>query len=551
MLQRRTLFGSGSRAAPQSRITILAVDPAAGFVSNKAPTDLQPGETPSSKNFLMVDDGLKPRPGLSPLGTVTANPMEVAVTGGHETSTITGMFLPIVSGTTRVAWFDGTDWTVAVYEATNDGGVGAHDDPPTGGTTDYWDMTQIYDADTDEQLTVMGVGSYQTLYCWQAKATTFSSMTDAPRAKYVTAFDNFLIAFNMFASGVTAPQRVAWSDRGSNFTWTPGNHLGGFEDLLDMRGQGTRIISDEAQLTLFSEDEIWNGQRAEFPFVFRFFPRDRTKGCPYPWTVVPTAAGTIFLASDFHPYLLPRGGGQAQKIGESVRPFIRDGIDLPSLSWAAVHEQENQYMLYYPAQGGNGLPNKAVYLNMNTGAWAPQEHASSQSLSRGFPVRVKSDTTTWAEMTTAGVTWDQLDQTWSQLHGLDTPVRTVGVGAGSGTVYQLSSDASTDDGVQIDTRWQSGALAGTLPQHHKVLSRIRMNYAGTSTSTLTFKASSNAGGTFDSTQGVRLQQVPGQIKAAVADVYSTGNYPVFEVEGVGGSYKITGFQAEMRVDGAE
>jgi hypothetical protein len=547
MLQRRTLFGSGSRAAPQSRITILAVDPAAGLVSNKAPTDLEPGQTPSSSNFLMVDDGLQPRPGLSPLGD-SPNPMGVAVTGGHETSTITGLYLPIVSGTTRCAWFDGTNWSLNSYLP---GQGGAVDDQPAGGTTDYWDMTQIYDPDTDEQLTVMANGSYQTLYCWQAATTIFSSMTDAPRAKYVTAFDNFLLAFNMFASGVTAPQRVAWSDRGSNFTWTPGNNLAGFEDLLDMRGQGTRIISDEAQLTLFSEEEIWNGQRAEFPFVFRFFPRDRTKGCPYPWTVVPTAAGTIFLASDFHPYLLPRGGGPAQKIGESVRPFIRDGIDLPKLAWGAIHEQEQQYMLYYPGQGGNGLPNKAVYLNMNTGAWAPQDHASDQSLTRGFPVRVKSDTTTWAELTTAGVTWDQMTQTWSQLHGLDTPVRTVGVGTGSGKVYQLSSDASTDDGTAFDTRWRSGALAGTLPQHHKVLSRVRMNYKGTSTSTVTFRASCDAGGTFPSSQGVKLTQVVGQTKAAVGDVYATGNYPVFEIQGVGGDYKITGFQAEMRVDGAE
>jgi len=317
-----------------------------------------------------------------------------------------------------------------------------------------------------------------------------------------------------------------------------------------MKGQGTRIISDEAQLTLFSEDEIWNGQRAEFPFVFRFFPRDRTKGCPYPWTVTLTPNGTIFLGSDFHPYILPRGGGPAQRIGESVQPWLRDNADLPELAWGAVHEKENQYMLYHPVLGGSGLPQQALYLNMTTGKWAQQDHGS-QSLTRGFPLRVKSDSTTWAEMTTAGVTWDQVSQTWRELAGSSAPVRTVAAGSSSGTVYQLSSDASTDDGTEIDTRWQSGALAGTLPQHHKVLSRIRMNYAGTSTSTLTFKASSNAGGTFDSTQGVRLQQVPGQIKAAVADVYSTGNYPVFEVEGVGGSYKITGFQAEMRVDGAE
>jgi len=225
---RRTLFGRGTRVAPTSRITVLAVDPAAGFISNKSPTDLQPGETPSSSNFLMVEDGLKPRPALSPLGA-SPNPMGVAVTGGYEVSTITGAFIPIVSGTTRCAWFDGTNWSLNSYVTTDVQGTGI-EDQPNGATTDYWDMTQIYDADTDEALVVMANGnsaSYQTLYCWEPATTIFSSMTDAPRAKYVTAFDNFLVAFNVHASGVTAPQRVVWNDRGSNYTWTPGNNLSG------------------------------------------------------------------------------------------------------------------------------------------------------------------------------------------------------------------------------------------------------------------------------------------------------------------------------------
>jgi hypothetical protein len=546
---RRTLFGRGSRVVPQSRVTVQAIDPAAGFVSDVAPTDLEPGQTPFCSNFLMVDDGLEPRPGLSPLGA-SPNPLGTAVTGGMEVSNITGQTLPLISGTTRTAWFDGTSWSVNSYTSSH--GI---DDPPAGSATQYWDMTQIYDADTDQQLAVMANGSYQTLYCWEAGETVFSSMTDAPRAKYVAAFDNFLLAFNIVdTSGITAPQRVVWNDRGSNYTWTPGNNLAGFADLLDMRGQGTRIVADEAQLTLFSDEEVWNGQRAEFPFTFRFFPRDKTKGCPYPWSVVNSASGIIFVASDFHPYLLPRGGGPAVRIGQSVRPFLRDVVDAPTLMWASWHEEESQYMLFYPQQGGTGLPTRAVFLNTETGAWAPQrfdDATTGMSLSRGFPGRVQSGTTTWAEMTTAGVTWAQLTQTWAQLSGTDTPVRTVLCGSSAGTVYQLSSTASTDDGTEFTTKWRSGSLAGDMPQHHKTLNRVRVNYQGTSASTLTVRASADQGASFPSASAVPLTQVAGQVMAGVADVYVNGNYPVFEVEGVGGGYRITGFQAEMRVDGAQ
>src|SRR5207247_3619549 len=112
------------------------------------------------------------------------------------------------------------------------------------------------------------------------------------RPIFVAAYDNYLLAFNIRDPGSAQSdfvQRVQWNDRGSASSWTGG--LAGYEDLLAMRGQGTRIVTQDNRVILFSDAEIWQGYPSNFPFVFRFEPLDRSIGCPYSWTISDTPQG--------------------------------------------------------------------------------------------------------------------------------------------------------------------------------------------------------------------------------------------------------------------
>src|SRR6185312_750483 len=215
--------------------------------------------------------------------------------------------------------------------------------------------------------------------------------TSAPRAKFVADYDNFVLAFNVRDVGSSQSkyaQRVQWSDRGAPLTWAfGGSSLAGFEDLLDAKGQGTRIMRMDDRVILFFEDEIWQGVRAVGNSSFAFSPYDRTIGTPYSWTVALTPLGLMFLGRDLMVYLLPKGGGPATPIGYPVRRQLQNRLDTPQKAWAVYDPDTRHYRLYYPIIGGTGLPQEVLCINLGENSWSPWSyiHATgSFNLTRGF-----------------------------------------------------------------------------------------------------------------------------------------------------------------------
>ncbi|MEG7697722.1 hypothetical protein U2181_15260, partial [Listeria monocytogenes] len=91
-------------------------------------------------------------------------------------------------------------------------------------------------------------------------------------------------------------------------SWAPGSaSLAGFEDLLDAKGAGTRLIVSDNLVYIFFEDEIWQGTRATGTSSFAFSALDRSIGSPYPCTIVQTPLGIFFLGRDLNVYILPKG----------------------------------------------------------------------------------------------------------------------------------------------------------------------------------------------------------------------------------------------------
>src|SRR5882762_10494868 len=228
-----TFYGLPLNIPNRSLTSILLVEPVLGIDSSQPSVDAPLGSTPESSNFLMREGALEMRPVLQ-LRNTNPQPMRTTVTGGWEFQDTLNNRFPVVSGTTNLAWFSTGSWSQLSYVSAY--GV---NDPPAGSATSYWDATQVYYPIQDQNIGVLANGSYQTLYCWQSGTTVFSTLTGSPRAKFVTTYDNYLVAFNIRDPGSAQSdfvQRVQWSDRGSASSWTQG--LAGYEDLLAMRGQG-------------------------------------------------------------------------------------------------------------------------------------------------------------------------------------------------------------------------------------------------------------------------------------------------------------------------
>jgi hypothetical protein len=550
---RKTLFGSPLPVAPKSAVTVLVLEPSTGFSQAQPPTDLEPGQTPYSMNFVMREGGLELRPALSSF-TSNANPVGL-VTGGFNLVSSTGSNDPIISGISKIAYFSSVsaEWSELSYTSS-----GGRSTPLSQGTTQYSDIVQSYEPALDEMVAIMAAGSYQTLFSWKAGTDTYSSVTSSPRAKYLTTADNFVLAANVRDSGSAQSyyvQRVQWSDRGGPLTWafSTGN-LAGFEDLLDAKGEITRIATLDNIVVIFFRDEIWQGVRAQGgSAAWTFTPLDRTVGCSYPWTVATTPLGLIFLARNYMVYLLPKGGGAAAPIGNSVRRWLSDRIRNPELAWATFDPGTYTYRLHYGTTVGSGVPTEAVWLNIGENSWAPQNYedvGATFGLTRGFLATrdLPTPDMTWNSLISSAEAWNSVTSSWRDLYGtIAGQAQSIAAGSSNGSMY-YEGTANTDDSWPILATWRSHALDGDSPGVMGVLQEVRMDYKANSLSTVTFRASRDQGASWEADAVAALPSTPGQgLKYFYP--YVAAPYPTFEVQASQAGMRIYRFWAKLRQGG--
>ena len=529
---------------PRSDESTGIYSPTDGLDVSHPPITIAPGSTPASDNFVILDGALEPRPMLSlftPSTSQIQGPTPVMGMVGLQ-DVRNGRYI-VWSGSTRHAVYGlttaPTSWSLLSYVS-----AGGISDPPfvtpNGGA---WDYAQIYSAEADENLLFMAPSSYQTLYVHHPDTTVFSSQTAGPRTRFLASLDNYLVAFNVREGGSDFPQRVRWTDRGSASSWTGG--LSGQEDLLTMKGAGTRLVTQDNALVLFSDEEIWKGTPGGGVFVWNFAPYDQNRGCPYSWTIAPTPLGLMFLGKDYQVYLLPKGGGLAQPVGQRLHREIRRTILNPERSWAVFDNTNGRYQLHYAVVGGSGQPQRAAYLDVDDGSWMPQSFDSAGgtlSLTRGVEVQIPSSGTTWGGLQASGITWGGLQAAataWSDFYGA-VGGNTVLVGSSRGTVYSLSSAGTSDNGTAVLCRYRTPGLLANDPAEQKTVREFRLAYQGDSRSSITVDYSQTVGAS--SAVSNALSLVTASVASQAIDYpYFGARYPTVEVSSEGFRYRLFQF----------
>lgn len=543
-----TPFGIPAQVQPRSVVSTLIVDPTIGFDVSRSALNLPNGATPNSDNYVMREGRLEPRPMLSKITDTagSANPIGAPVMGGMEVTDVAGsryILLSYANTGGQLAYLAGlaSQWATADYAPNS-----VNNSPANGvDGKDFWDWTQIFFDRADENIAVGARFDRKPLYAWQAGAATFSTLTGAPGARTVCAFDNYLLAANLEESGDVFVQRVRWSDRGSASSWTGG--LSGFEDLLAARGGVNRLMPMESRIAVFFDDEIWTGTPVDFPGTFRFAPYDDKVGCPYPWTATATPLGIVFMARNYQLYLLPKDGGTAQPIGQKLHRSIRDAIQQAQRAFGVYDGIRNQYQFYYSSGGSGNAPHRAAFLQLDSGAWAPQSFSTAtaaHAVTRGFGASLPlSRGSTWDEMTQ---TWDSESRTWDDFLGLGNERQHVVLGSSAGTVYGLSSTATTDDGVSVPSYWESDALGEEWPGQQKIAQYIAVDYVAPSASSLTVRMLQ--GQAFATGAGTSLHTAS-QISQAYAYPYTPSRYAALRVESENQRIALHRFHVTMRVGG--
>jgi hypothetical protein len=432
---------------------------------------------------------LEPRYRLAKVGSGSS--LVDVVVGLGEFTTVSGTRYPYAISARTFSYYSGSAWTFGSY-ATQ-----PTSDAPSGANTDYIDSVVIYDPVSDENA-VAWVNGVNQAFQWGPSSNTFSTMTNAPIARAIAAYDSRVVFGNITSAGTRLVQRIQYSEKFQpSITTAP---TGGFDDLMDARGGIQRMLSDGERLLVFFDHEVWFGYPIDFPFNLAYRPLDRTRGTVSPWTVCQTPKGVFFLGDNYQPYIIPPGG-VPQPVGLATWKTLREEIDVPSRAGAEYNPDTGRVLLVFPIQGGTGRPTKGLELDLDTGTWAPQTF--DVNLTRIAVGDVTSSAITWGGLVGA---WNAQTLTWTQLGGTSSK-RAIYAGTSTGTVAVFTSTATGDLGPAV--------LSETLmvvpnedPTRKLYVREVRLDYQSNSASSVTLRLSNDFGQTYQQSVGVALPVAP-------------------------------------------
>lgn len=481
---------------PQSRVQVQ--DMTRGFDASRPPQNLSPGWTPEGRNFEYAGGFIRPRSNLSAYGG--ANNVADAVLFGMETFDIHGNHqgLTASSGTVSYMTSAAAQWSAMSWIAA----TGMSTQTPSAALRTGWQGAVAYDLAIDKNLVVLtDARTMPKFFHATDSATTFSDFTWVnslfSRARSVAAHDARLVWFNVASSTSTFPQRVLWSDRGNAKGYTIGTDTSGFEDLLEMGGQGVRVVSERDGIVLFTTDEIWRGRTRTDIYAFDFYRVTNKTGCQAARTIAQTPHGIAFLGSDHELYLLrgddlvPLGNrpDDATGGGSRVQEYLRANLRNGHLAWGVYNSAYRRYELYTSMAGSGVYPRWCLYYSFDNASihWQVFEHG----LTAGFEYHdvAAANRLTWDEV---GSYWDEYGLTWDSP-SLGVPATRVVVGSSAGTHMAYDSTATNDAGQTMEARWRSHGVE-QYGLDLLTLNECRLNYAADSAYSIGVLALDDNGG---------------------------------------------------------
>lgn len=481
-------------------------------------------------NFLPLEGALVPRSRLSSVNTVR-------VPGGSDwrgMATLTradlGNTTVWISAHTRHALVNSTGSISRASFVSSFGlGVGSLFD------VGRWQYAQAFMGNINENA-LLAVPRYSAdtilaIYQTSGSATGLplcSYLTSAPMACAVGAWNNYVIAFNTLEGGSVFASRVRWSVRGNPSNWT--SEGSGFEDLLEMRGQGQAVIpTADGRVLLFTDLETWYATPATYPAQFDFQALDHEIGCPHAETIARTDQGILFIGNDHNLRLLPNGGGKSQVVFPGLTKYIKSviGTTPATGTWAVYDPYTRLYHLFLETIV-IGQPQYNFVVNIATGEWGYMEYCPFGPNNTSIPL--------------AGVQGRWTSSAWPGVEGIFYV-------NSFGTVFSTSSKLGTENASGVTATWRSAPIAPELAGNYKQLTKVCVDYRATSKSTITLKLSQDGGNTFEATG--RLVSLPSALASGrvESDVYAGGAFPALELTSQSTGYELHRLDVSMTIGG--
>lgn len=475
----------------------LGVEYSRGLHAGEREDALPPGFSPHMENAVIRGGALQARSGLSVFGSGSGAGANARHLGAFRFFDDLGNQHLLVTSDKTIARYDNASggWTAL---------SGLTSWTTTSGTSrDYMMGAEVYDPHGDKILAVLTnnvdppkyielgatVGGYSDL-------TAMGSLVS--RARSVAASDNRLVFFNVYADGKQYAQRVVWSVRGEPRNATIANGAG-FEDLLDMRGEGTRIISDRDGIALFSDAEVWRGRVRRDAYAFDFYPVERSFGAPYRQAIARTPWGIAFLGADYEVYILtadavaplgpPRDGGTSRIQGK----LREELLDAESAFMFYDAGAKRLHLHYTDSEGVD--PKRALFYDFEQDAWTA--HEFSEAFTVGVEVRDPGVAgPSWDE---GSGNWDTETRSWDALgrDGVDYAPMLVSAGG-------VPKVLAGNDPDGIEWVWRSPVFKSPEGSNPHTLSEFWVEYSSAGSSSLSVAARGALGNSVSSVTPLSL-----------------------------------------------
>ncbi len=313
--------------------------------------------------------------------------------------------------------------------------------------------------------------------------TTGNGTANITRVKFVRAFQNFLLACNIFeptASPTASPRRIQYSVIGDHTDWDSLTSTAGF---LDTPGQaalnGSELDGDHCVMI---KDErygtIWLTTHPDIPFEYADISTEF--GCKAPDSFVTASDGTlVFLASDRRI--------RRVRDGQEISGAVDDVLNLiPYDSVGAVrgHRIESLDEVWWAIPHGSGqTANNRVLTVAEGGVWnlLTWDIQAFGSFQRQSTLTINGLDAEFDTIKDWGDAWDSIDSVQA-AEGFVFDIATDSTGA----TYQLNASVN-DKGASFDGKFSLGTTLTEQPDiiNYKRLFRIRLYVLRDSGTTMT------------------------------------------------------------------
>lgn len=419
-----------------------------GFIADEASSDIAPNAIDIGRH-LRVRDGRLQNGG----GFLTSED-----TSSFAGNPVFGVPLLRSTGASRVVFF--SDGTVRQYAGGNWTDISPTVAFTAGGT---WSVIQYGDH-------LVATNFLDAVHSFGPSDARFIPLPGWPsnwRCKALAETGGHLLALGTQEAGTNYLARVRWTDPvepaatlTTDWDETSTDNLAGLATVSEGQGDILSGLKMGAGVVIYSRFGATYARYVAGRRVFDFRPLPHGDQGVINQRCAVDIDGTHILATRNGVYA--HEGGRPRPLSDRrVTRLFQAAMKNEAAVFLFAHRKEKEVWLCYGTQSGTAYADKALVWNYQYDTWTPLDLPTASgvpAISHAFEAPEEFDITTWAELETAGLTWNELDVRWDELEEQPGQLVPYVVSPSLDRIFRADIGGPTVDGAPMESMFQQSQL---------------------------------------------------------------------------------------------